>query len=175
MANREAIRRLQSRLAERMQAVRTEQPGVSWLAVECAGQGLLFALRQAGEIFDVGAVLPVPHTQRWVVGVANLRGGLHAVVDLACFLGLRASPLSGLAREQAQLVMLGAASGVNCALLVDRLEGLRHAADMQRDTPQAGARPSFAGPCWCDGAGRTWQEIELAELALQESFLAIAG
>lgn len=175
MANRKAIRELQSRLAERMQAVRTEQPGVSWLAVECAGQGLLFALRQAGEIFDVGAVLPVPHTQRWVVGVANLRGGLHAVVDLACFLGLRPAPLSGPAREQAQLVLLGAASGVNCALLVDRLEGLRHAADMQRDTTQALARPGFAGPRWCDGAGRTWQEIELAELALQPSFLAIAG
>ena len=50
MANKQALRDLQTRLAERMQQVRTEQPGVSWLAVDCAGQGLLIALHQAGEI-----------------------------------------------------------------------------------------------------------------------------
>ena len=41
MANREALRELQSRLAERLQAARTEARAVSWLAVECAGAGLL--------------------------------------------------------------------------------------------------------------------------------------
>jgi antitoxin HicB len=30
----------------------------SWLAVECAGQGVLFPLQEAGEIFSVGSVLP---------------------------------------------------------------------------------------------------------------------
>ena len=33
--------------------------------------------------------MAVPHTQPWFAGVANLRGGLHGVVDLALFLGLR--------------------------------------------------------------------------------------
>ena len=41
MSNREALRELQSRLAERLQAVRTDSSQASWLAVECAGQGLL--------------------------------------------------------------------------------------------------------------------------------------
>ena len=43
----------------------------------CGGLGLLFPLPTAGEIFPVGTLLPVPHTQRWFMGVANLRGGLH--------------------------------------------------------------------------------------------------
>ncbi len=175
MAKKEALRELQSRLAERMQAVRTEQPGVSWLAVDCAGQGMLFPLRQAGEIFEIGAVLPVPHTQPWMVGVANLRGGLYAVIDLAGFLGLRARAPEGPAREQSRLVALNAAMGMNCALLVDRLEGLRHAADMQREEGTGADRPGFAAGRWTDAGGRVWQEIALAELAGQQQFLGIAG
>ncbi|NRF66744.1 chemotaxis protein CheW [Aquincola sp. S2] len=175
MANKEALRELQARLAERMQAVRTEQPGVSWLAVDCAGQGMLFPLRQAGEIFDVSHVLPVPHTQRWMVGVANLRGGLYAVVDLAGFLGLRDAPPEGPAREQTRLVALNASLGMNCALMVDRLEGLRHAADMRREDGDASERPAFASARWADAGGKVWQEIGLAELAGQQQFLGIAG
>ena len=51
MANNEALRELQSRLAERLQAARTQARPASWLAVECGGHGFLFPLQQAGEIF----------------------------------------------------------------------------------------------------------------------------
>ena len=47
MANREALRQLQSRLAERLRVARTEARPLSWLAVECAGQGLLMPLATA--------------------------------------------------------------------------------------------------------------------------------
>jgi chemotaxis signal transduction protein len=69
-------------------------PSASWLAVQCGGQGLIFPLRTAGEIFTAAGVLPVPHTRPWFLGVANLRGGLHGVVDLGGFLGLRQRPLA---------------------------------------------------------------------------------
>ena len=45
MSKREALRELQGRLASRMQAARTEALVQSWLAVECAGCGLLFPSR----------------------------------------------------------------------------------------------------------------------------------
>lgn len=177
MANREALRELQSRLAARMQQVKTERAGVSWLAVDCGGQGMLFPLAQAGEIFGLGAVLAVPHTQPWLAGVINLRGVLHAVVDFGAFLGLRRAGDSA-SRERAKLVALNPALGVNGALLVDRLEGLRSAADMQPEDATAddnASRPAFAAARWRDAAGRRWQEINLVELAAQEQFLAIAG
>lgn len=184
MANKQSLRDLQTRLAERMQQVRTEQPGLSWLAVDCAGQGLLFALRQAGEIFKLGTLLPVPHTQPWLAGVVNLRGGICTVVDLAAFLGLRnaeqaVSPL------QCRLVGFNNALQVNGALLVDRLEGLRHAGDLKVEAESTdngaamegaqGARPAFALARWRDQAGRVWQEIDLAELARMPQFLAVTG
>ena len=49
MANKEALRELQSRLAEKLQAARTQERGRSWLAVECAGHGFLFPLNEAGD------------------------------------------------------------------------------------------------------------------------------
>lgn len=175
MANKQALRELQTRLAERMQQVRTETPGVSWLAVDCAGQGLLLSLKQAGEIFDLGAVVPVPHTRHWMAGVVNLRGGVFTVVDLARFLGLRQHTPVATARGAARLVAFNAALGINGALLVDRLEGLRHAADLQAEDESTdnAPRPDFALARWRDAAGRWWQEIDLAALAHSPQFLAI--
>jgi len=175
MANKEALRELQTRLAQRMQAAKTEQRGKSWLAVDCAGQGLLFPLEQAGEIFDAGTVMAVPHTRPWFAGVANLRGGLHGVVDLAAFLGLRARVAGEPPREDARLVALNPGLSVNCALLVDRLAGLRRDGDLSRQDADPSPRPGFAGTRWRDSGGRVWQEIELAALAADGQFLAIAG
>lgn len=176
MAKREALRELQTRLAERLQAAMTELPSASWLAVQCGGQGLMFPLRTAGEIFTAAGVLPVPHTQPWFLGVANLRGGLHGVVDLAGFLGLRTRPLAvDNLGDQARLLALNPASGGHCALLVDRLAGLRNPGQLTRLPDPPGPRPSFAGARYRDTQGQEWQEIDLAALAQQEQFLGIAA
>jgi twitching motility protein PilI len=175
VANREALRELQTRLAERMQAARREQRGQSWLAVECRGHGLLLPLEQAGEIFPPAALMPVPHTQPWFVGVANLRGGLHGVVDLAKFLGLPAAPAAEPGREQSRLVAFGAALGLNCALLVDRLAGLRSTDQLQAAAADTAPRPVFAGGLWLDASQRPWQALDLARLAQDEHFLSIVA
>lgn len=176
MAKREALRELQSRLAERLQAAMTEQPTVSWLAVQCAGAGLMFPLGSAGEIFTATGVLPVPHTQPWFMGVANLRGGLHGVVDLGTFLGLRrrAPPPEALG-DQARLLAFNPATGGHCAVLVDRLAGLRNLSQLTRLSDDTQPRPSFAGARFQDAQGQVWQEIDLAALAQQDQFLAIAA
>ena len=176
MANREALRQLQSRLAQRLQAARTEARVASWLAVECAGLGLLVALPTAGEIFPFGNVVPVPHTQAWFVGVANLRGGIHGVIDTAAFFGLRPTmSASDAVREQARLLALNANLGSHCALLIEKLAGLRNAEQLTAVAADEGPRPPFAGPRWRDADGRVWQEIDLQALALYDQFLAIAN
>ena len=113
---------------------------------------MLFPLEQAGEIFTSGRVMPVPHTQAWFAGVANLRGGLHGVVDLAVFLGLRARGAHEHGAEGARLVALNPSLGVNCALLVDRLAGLR---TRERSAPSGPTRPSRRGLALPARAGAT--------------------
>jgi twitching motility protein PilI len=175
VANREALRELQQRLAERMQAAKREQRGQSWLAVECRGHGLLLPLEQAGEIFPPAALMPVPHTRPWFAGVANLRGGLHGVVDLARFLGLPDLPANEASREQSRLVAFSHGLGLNCALLVDRLAGLRSTEQLKTDDSADAARPAFAPTRWLDAAGRSWQSLDLAALARDEQFLSIVA
>jgi twitching motility protein PilI len=176
MANREALRELQSRLAARLQSSQDATRTANWLAVECGGQGFLLGLADAGEIFPLSTLKPVPHTHSWFAGVANLRGGLHGVVDLAAFLGLRGPALPESVREHARLVALNPALGAQCALLVERLAGLRLPDQLEQiEGADDAARPAFAGPVWRDAEGRAWQELNLSALARHEQFLGIAS
>ena len=175
MAKRDALRQLQARLADRLQAAQSEEQRSAWLAVECEGCGLLLPLASAGEIFAVPQLLPVPHTLPWFAGVANLRGGLHGVVDFAAFLGLRGPhPVGEPWREQARVLALNPRLGSHCALLVDRLAGLRGASQMVPGPVAQDQRPPFAGRTWQDPGGRDWQEIDLVALANDPIFLGIS-
>jgi twitching motility protein PilI len=109
------------------------------------------------------------------MGVANLRGGLHGVVDLAAFLGLRAPLSQDAMKEGAQLLAFNAQQGPHCAIFVDRLAGLRSAEQLTCEEPDPGPRPAFAGLRWIDSEGRGWQEIDLGALARFDQFLAIAA
>ena len=172
MANKQALRDLQTRLAERLQAARTEPLAKSWLAVECSSRGFLFPLKDAGEIFAMSPLVAVPHSHRWFLGVANLRGHLHGVVDLAGFLGVKTVE-SG--RDHARLVGFNQELNINCVLLVDRLSGLRSEDELTREADDDVDRPAFAGACFRDASSRVWQELNLGELAGNESFLRIVG
>ena len=83
---KQALRDFQHRLAERLQAARTQGVAASWLAVRAGAERLLVPLSHAAEIFPWTDVQRVPYVQPWFLGVANLRGNLCGVVDLAAFL-----------------------------------------------------------------------------------------
>jgi twitching motility protein PilI len=172
MANKEALRDLQARLVDQLHEAQSTAQGRSWLAVESAGRSFLFPLSEAGEIFPMTPLMPVPHAQAWFLGVANLRGHLHGVVDLGRFLGLASpEPL----REPTMLVAFNAGFEVNAALRVDRLAGLRAETDFSLESDADAAAPPFVGQRLRDAGGRVWQEIRLAALVRHEAFLKIAG
>ena len=175
MANREALRQLQSRLAERLKAARTETRQISWLAVECGGHGLLVPLPTAGEIFPAGTLLAVPHTQPWFLGVANLRGQLHGVVDLAAFLGLRLPLARDALRDQARLLAFNPKLGSHSAVLVDRLAGLRNLEAFSSSSQASEGAPGYFGSGYTDANGAYWQEINLQALSQQPNFLSISA
>lgn len=176
MANREALRELQSRLASRLQAARTEGVQAAWLAVEAGGRKYLFPLTQSGEIFPYTATQPVPYTQKWFLGVANLRGGLFGVVDLASYVEGRApTQRSDAGRAESRLVALNALLEVNCALLIDRLAGLRNTDAFVASSAAAEGSPAYFGSGFTDASGAYWQEINLQALSQQPQFLSISA
>lgn len=174
MANKEALRDLQGRLAQRLSAVRTDAQTMGWLAVESGGYSFLLPLVDAGEIFLPGVLVPVPHTQGWFLGVANLRGTLTGVVDLAAFLGLR-ERASATVMQQGRLIGFNPGLDMNSALLVDRLAGLRNQEQLTPDGEVSGPQPAYVGGRYRDGSGRLWQELRLAVLARDERFSRIVA
>ena len=175
MANREALRELQTRLASRLKAARTEGASVSsWLAVESAGNFYLLPLGQSGEIFPWSAVQAVPYTQSWFIGVANLRGGLVGVVDLAGLMGA-VVPRTDQSLQEASLLAFNAALEVNAALLVDRLAGLRGTDAFVSSERPAEDSPAFFGTTYIDSSGARWQELNLQILSQHPAFLSISA
>lgn len=176
MANRQALRELQSRLADRLQAAKTQGVSASWLAVEAGGDKYLFPLNQSGEIFPWVSAQNVPYTQAWFAGVANLRGGLYGVVDLASFVtGKAPPPRSEMARTESRLVALNSALEINCALQIDKLSGLRNPDAFSDFAEKSAEAPEFFGHSYVDANGVSWQEINLQALAQQAHFLTISA
>lgn len=176
MANRTALRELQTRLASRLQAARSEGVSASWLAVKAGESNFLFPLAQSGEIFPLANVQLVPYTHPWFMGVVNLRGGLFGVVDLASFMADGAPPLrSEQSLAQASVITFNAALELNCALMVDALAGLRKRDAFADAVAPALDAPAYFGTRFTDLHGAYWQEINLQSLSQLAEFLRIGA
>ena len=176
MANREAIRDLQARLAKRLQTARAEGMSVAWLAVRAGGRNYLFPLGQSGEIFPVASLQSVPYTCDWFPGVLNIRGGLYGVVDLAAFIAaITGTPRTEPAAAEPSVVTLNSALDVNCALQVDVLLGLRGPEAFASSSAPAQEEPVFFGTRFVDAAGAAWQEINMRTLSQTRQFLSISA
>lgn len=179
MAKRQSLRELQERLAQRLTAAKTEALTATWLAIEAGGQRHLLPLVQSGEIFPWSAVQAVPYTKPWYVGVANLRGGLHGVIDLAGLLSgpdapARQRPTDRVTSES-RLVSLHAALGLNAVLWIDRLLGLRNPGAFTSMADRPADAPAYVTRLLIDEGGQAWQELDLQLLVNEPEFLAIAA
>jgi twitching motility protein PilI len=126
--------------------------------VDIGGERYLLDLLEAGEIVPVPALTSVPLTQPWYLGLANIRGSLVGVVDLANYFGKQGAELTSAAR----LVTFAPALGLPCGFLAARVHGLRQAADMR---PQEGRL--------VDADGQAWTPLALAALTQDERFLHV--
>lgn len=175
MAKRESLKDVQLRLLARLQAAGGEGVAMaSWLAIECASYRLLLPLAQAGEIFAWSGTQPVPHARPWFLGVANLRGTLAGVVDLAVLLGAPQTRTEQ-ALTECSLVTLGAALEVNAALLIDRFSGLRGEQDFSSTQEPAAGTSAYLGAVKVNARDERWQVLDLKVLAQDAGFLNIGA
>jgi len=162
-ARRIRLRQYQEELLERMQAARTSTGARSHqLGVEIGGERYLLDLIEAGEIVPVPPLASVPLTQPWYLGLANIRGSLVGVVDLARFLVAQCGQPGSEQTPATRLVTFAPALGLPCGFLATRVHGLRQAADMR---PHEGRL--------LDADGNAWTPLALAALAQDERFLHV--
>lgn len=169
MARRTSLRDFQESLAGRLKAAAGAAASEARLAFESGGSLWLVRLEDSGEVLPVPAIERVPLTRDWFLGVANVRGVIYGVTDLAAFLGGAPTARS----PDNRLLLAGQPHGVNAALLVSRLAGLRNVGELAV-VEDAVPRAPWAEHAWSDGEGRVWEELDSAKLVADRTFLDIA-
>jgi len=165
------LRLFQQELATRLASKTTAQVESSRLGLSCAGERWLIRLADAAEVVAVPPLAGVPLTQRWFLGLANIRGNLFSVIDFAAFLGREPIVIGALSR----LILLNGRSGEqNAGIVVQRVLGLRNLAQL---TPVDDSSPSAEWHVqrWADADGGSWQEIDLVALARDPAFLQVGA
>ncbi|HET6802550.1 MAG: chemotaxis protein CheW [Betaproteobacteria bacterium] len=165
------LRSFQQELATRLAAKTAAQVESSRLGLASGSERWLIRLADAGEVIAVPPIVPVPLTQAWFLGLANIRGNLFSVIDFPAFLGHPAVVLDNLAR----LILVNARNGEqNAGIVVQRVLGLRNLSQLQPAHDDT-ERPAWHVRRWLDTDGTTWQEIDLGKLSRDPAFLQVGA
>lgn len=169
MSRRVSLKEFQEGLAKRLKAAAGEAAPTARLGFEAGGSHWLARLDNSGEVLQVPDLQRVPLTRDWFLGVANIRGALYGVTDFGAFLG---KPATARGPEN-RLLLIGQPFGINCALLVARLAGLRNVADFEPDAASADPAGGSAN-AWRDKEGRAWRELDTERVLARREFIDIA-
>jgi len=130
------------------------------------------AMDQISEVVPSAPFAVVPRTQSWLRGIANVRGRLLTVIDLQDFLGM--GPVN--ADQYARLIVINN-DQLSCALLVSRLQGLRHF-DPEGDSCETGQMDQKWAGYIAGSLGREqqkWLVFDTDRLLENKSFLSAAA
>jgi twitching motility protein PilI len=162
MSKRLNLREFQQNLIDRLQAKEMSEDRLSTLGVQIAGRNWLVDLADIGEVLPLPKLVSVPFTKPWFRGVANVRGNLYSVADLATY--QQSGAASGDVNNR--ILLVAERYGFNAALLVDRVLGLRDA----RKWRQSGADGQIE---YQDDMGTHWHKLDVPGLLEQAEFLQI--
>lgn len=140
----------------------------SRLGMQLGEEYWLLDLTDVAEVVPVPDLLRVPLTKPWYAGVANIRGNLISVIDLAAFLGAPATPHD----DKARLILVGEKHRINSALLFSRVVGLRQFDRFERE-PQSGQLPAWVEGKYRDTEQRRWNALDMRGLVTHPDFLAV--
>jgi len=138
----------------------------SRLGVTVGDKRFLINLQDVKEVLPVPPMQLVPFTKPWFLGVANVRGNLYSISDLAQFMGMPATSKS----TNNRILLLSTESTAQVALLVDSLIGLRSVQGMQLQSAEDEA-DFFSLNSYKDAEGGDWLELDIEALVQNKNFV----
>jgi twitching motility protein PilI len=165
MARRISLREFQQDLVRRLNEAAAADAPSARLGVQVGDELWLVRLEEAGEVIPVPPVAHVPLTQPWFRGLANIRGNLFSVIDLAAFQGREATPQT----PDSRLLLVAERYNMSAALLVNRMLGLRNLKHFE--THAGRAERAWDRGQYVDKDGQVWRELGMNELVYNEDFL----
>jgi len=162
MSNRLNLRQFQQQLNDRMQAKGQASEQVSTLGIQIGGGLWLVEMSDISEVLPIPPITTVPFTRHWCCGMANVRGNLYSVVDLAAFMGQADVLRDGRSR----VLLVAQKFSFNAGLLVNRVLGLRNIRTWRRS--EVAGRVQYE-----DQQGHIWQQLDIGKLLQQPDFLHV--
>jgi twitching motility protein PilI len=160
-------RRAQAHIAGAAEQV--EAPGL-WrgIAFRIGSNYLCSSIAEVNEILTFPPLTLVPGTKPWLLGVANIRGNLVAVVDLRGFIEGGRTPIVDRSR-----VLVARQTGGAVGLLVDEVLGQRNFTDenVPLDVAVGDARYDSYIARRYDVSGTTWGVFSMAALLKTPEFV----
>ncbi len=180
MAERISLREFQQNLSDRLVSAQRGEGELSLLGVESGSDDLpggshwLIDLADSGEVVPLPTLTLAPLTKPWFAGIANIRGVLYSVVDFSAWRGGSATPCN----THSRLLLIGAAHGINTALLVRRALGLRPLKQMHAeataDEHVSAETASWQGGRFIDAQNLSWTQLRIPALLADPEYLDIA-
>lgn len=162
MSKRFSLREFQQGVLDRLKTQTTESARVTTLGVLIGKEYWLVDMADISEVLQLPELTHVPATQSWYCGVANVRGNLYGVTDLAAFLGGDATVRDASAR----VLLLGQKFAFSAGILVSRVLGLRNAKEWRQNEQQGELY-------WQDSSGQQWRKLDIPSLLHRPEFLHI--
>lgn len=171
----ELLRRMERAVMERAPRLPEETKGPAlWSGVgfRLGDVYLVTPLEQIAEVLPYPAITPVPGAKPWVRGIANVRGNLLTIVDLAEYFAKER-----IYRDERVRVIVMNVETLTTGLLVNEVFGLRHFnEELERQDPAAfedSVAAHLQGAFLRDN--RLWGVFDMHSLAASSTFMHAAA
>jgi twitching motility protein PilI len=164
MAKRFSLREFQQNVLNRLQEQATAGDRIATLGVQVGADNWLVDMTEISEVLEVPKMTVVPLTKPWYRGVANVRGNIYGIIDLAAY----SSHGETTQDAQSRVLLLGQKYSFNAGLLISRVLGLRNARDWQRSEEDGIER-------YQDDSGQMWTKLNIKQLLQQPEFMQIGA
>lgn len=168
MSKQSQLREYQTSILARLENAKkagAEAPA-GYLGVVIGGKNVLVNLQEISETLPIMDIHPVPLVKPWFLGVANVRGVLYAINDLAQLIENTFTQVSSSAR----LLLISDTVTTNVAFLVDKLVGLRKLEDMQPGEIVAEESICLKPQTYQDGEKHVWYLLDCDKLVRSKDF-----
>lgn len=168
MSKQSQLREYQTSILTRLENAKkagAEAPA-GYLGVVIGTKHVLVNLQEISETLPITDIHPVPIVKPWFLGVANVRGVLYAINDLAQLLEDKFTSIS----SNARLLLISETVTSNVAFVVDKMVGLRNLNEMKLHEVEKQESNCLKSQTYQDDENRIWHMLDCDKLVRSKEF-----
>lgn len=168
MSKQSQLREYQTSILERLENAKkagAEAPA-GYLGVVIGSKNVLVNLQEISETLPIMDIHRIPIVKPWFLGVANVRGVLYAINDIAQMLESTFTSISSSAR----LLLLSQSVTSNVAFVVEKMIGLRKLEEMKLREDVIEDEICLKSQTYQDDENRIWYMLDCDKLIRSKEF-----